>query len=270
MAPLYAIAVCLMQTGKIRTMLCLQPGPILQQAPTSLSITATWPRVRAISFDLDNTLWPIEPAIHNAERQLWNWLNEHHPRITEQHDILSMREHRLQTARNFPEMAHDIAGLRRQSLECLLTEFDYADDLEHARTRAEAGWRVFYDARHQIEWYDDALPALTRLQAHYTLAATSNGNANLELLGIAEHFSTVLHAGAVGYAKPHPQIWQALCDAMQLQPEQILHIGDSVEEDTLGALRHGLPAVWLDRGFGEWPEEHDGVPSITSLDQLLP
>lgn len=236
----------------------------------SISIAATWPQVRAVSFDLDNTLWPIEPVIVNAERQLWAWLSEHHPRVTEQHDILSMREHRQHTALNFPELGHDIAGLRRRSLECLLTEFGYADSLEEASQRAEAGWRVFYDARHQIEWYDDAHPVLRRLGGHYRLAATSNGNADLELLGIADHFSAVLSAGQVGYAKPESGIWHALCDSLKLSPEQILHIGDSVPEDVLGALEHGLPAVWLNRNGDDWPDAHPTAASIVSLHQLLP
>ncbi len=234
------------------------------------SVSDCWPQVQAISFDLDNTLWPIEPVIEKAERQLWSWLEYHHPRITEKHDLLSLRRHRADTAVAFPELSHDISALRRQSLECLLNEFGYAGDLTQAKAQATAGWQVFYRARHQIEWYQDALPSLERLQTRFRLAATTNGNANLELLGIADNFSAVLRAGEVGCSKPGSAIWAALCDALALPPEQILHIGDNPNDDVLGAANYGLPAVWLNRNSSPWPGDHRPPFEIISLDQLLP
>ncbi len=234
------------------------------------SISTYWPAVKAISFDLDNTLWPIKSVIENAERQLWNWLERNHPRITEQHDLFSLRQHRADTAVAFPELSHDISALRRQSLESLLKEFGYARDLAHARSQAVSGWRAFYAARHQIEYYPDALSTLQRLHSHYRIAATTNGNANLELLGIADHFSAVMRPSEVGCSKPDSGIWEALCDALRLAPEQILHIGDHPEDDVLGAFANGLPAVWLNRNDDRWPAEYRPCIKISSLNQLLP
>jgi FMN phosphatase YigB (HAD superfamily) len=36
-------------------------------------------RVKAISLDLDDTLWPIWPTIERAEKVLHDWLNDHAP-----------------------------------------------------------------------------------------------------------------------------------------------------------------------------------------------
>lgn len=241
-----------------------------------LSISKHWPQVQAISFDLDDTFWPILPVIENAERQLWQWLNQHYPKVTATHDLLSLREHRVKTAELFPQLAHDLSGLRLQSLECLLTEFNYAHDLNHAKTQAQTGWQLFYDARHQITWFSDAKPMLARLQPHYQLAATTNGNADLDLLGAAHHFSAIIRAGEVGHAKPDAPIWHALFDALQLLPEQILHIGDHLDHDVFGAVDNGLPAIWLDRSEVELgntkplPHDRANYVRISTLDQLLP
>ena len=234
----------------------------------SFSISKHWPDVRAISFDLDDTLWPILPAIENAENRLWQWLDTHFPRITQVYDVAGLREHRNTIGQTYPELAHDLAGMRRRALEALLEDFDYAHDWETASHYAEAGWRIFYAERNCVNWYADAQPALQRLQNHYQLAATTNGNADLDIIGGADYFAAQLHAGKVGAAKPDAPMWQALCAALKLQPEQILHIGDHPEHDVMGALNHGLNAIWLNREQQQWPQERNSPTSIQSLAEL--
>ena len=46
----------------------------------------------ALSFDLDDTLWPVGPVIAAAEKELLCWLREHHPQTVSGHSIESMRE----------------------------------------------------------------------------------------------------------------------------------------------------------------------------------
>ncbi len=241
----------------------------MPSSPPTLSISAHWPQVCAISFDLDDTLWPIEPVIEKAEIQLWEWLHRHYPKITARHDVLSLRRHRVEIAAAFPELIHSVSGLRLQALRNLMTEFDYAADQRQATELAEPGWQLFYAARHQIDWFSDAQPALRRLKAHYPIAAATNGNADLAKLGVADWFSARISANDVGHAKPDAPLWDALCDALNLAPEQILHIGDHPEQDILGAMRHGLPAIWLNRQQADWPNKQACV-SIASLNQLMP
>lgn len=240
----------------------------LNSATPVLSISATWPQVRAISFDLDDTLWPIRSVIENAETALWHWYQQNYPSVAEHHDVLSLRQHRAGIAERFPELAHSIVALRQQALRSLLVEFDYADDLDQAKDMAEPGWRVFYRARHQVEWFGDARPSLERLQAHYPLVAATNGNASLTELGVDHLFQAKISANDIGHAKPDAPIWNAVCDALNLMPAQILHVGDHPREDVLGAMRHGMPAVWLNRADQPWPESELPEISIVSLNQL--
>ncbi|RMG86737.1 MAG: HAD family hydrolase, partial [Candidatus Dadabacteria bacterium] len=51
----------------------------------------------------------------------------------------------------------------------------------------------------------------------------------------------------VGAEKPDPEIFHGAARRLGLPPERILHVGDLVREDLLGAQRAGLRAVLVDR-----------------------
>jgi phosphoglycolate phosphatase-like HAD superfamily hydrolase len=55
--------------------------------------------VRAIAFDLDNTLWAVEPVLLRAEARVYAWLEQHCPRITANLTLEDMRRAREALAR---------------------------------------------------------------------------------------------------------------------------------------------------------------------------
>ena len=72
--------------------------------------------VRAICFDLDNTLWEIEPVLVRAERILADWLQRRYPQIPR--TLLPRRHVAVREAllREQPHQAHDLTFLRRETL----------------------------------------------------------------------------------------------------------------------------------------------------------
>lgn len=203
-------------------------------------------RIRAITFDLDDTLWPIEPVMLRAERQLDAWLRTHCPRAAEAYPVDAMRTLRNRVADENPHLAHDFSAQRRLSLRAALLPHGYGDD------HVDAAFAAFYAERNRVEYYADALPALERLGTRYPLAAITNGNADLHAVGLAPHFRFALHAGAFGTAKPAADIFHAACGKFGVAPEEVLHVGDDPELDVIGASRAGLRSVWLHRGSRSW------------------
>ncbi len=67
----------------------------------------------------------------------------------------------------------------------------------------------------------------------------------LEAYGLLDYLDTAcrLSAADVGYIKPHPRIFQTALEALQIQPEQAIYIGDSYESDIMGAQNVGMRAV---------------------------
>ena len=72
--------------------------------------------IRALAFDLDNTLWDVEPVIERAEQILHAWLAAHYPRITELFSLEAMRTARYELARAEPQRAYDYTWLRVEAL----------------------------------------------------------------------------------------------------------------------------------------------------------
>ncbi len=219
---------------------------------------------KVLSFDLDDTLWPVAPVIALAEIKLLDWLKKHYPRSVMGHDIHSMRIKRAAVVEQFPAMSHDFTFLRRQSLAQQLTEAGYAE------TIADDAMEVFFSARNRVTFYPDVTPALRRLQTRYRLFAISNGNADLGRCGIANFFEGAISARDAGVAKPDARIFAQLLLLSGVAAHEVLHIGDDPLADVVGATRAGMQAVWLNRDGRDWPQTYDApLRTVTSLDPIV-
>jgi hypothetical protein len=78
-------------------------------------------RVRAITLDLDDTLWPIEPVMLRAEQRLDSWLRAHCPPVADQYPIAAMRALRDEVAAANPDLAHDFTTQRLLCLRSALS-----------------------------------------------------------------------------------------------------------------------------------------------------
>ncbi|NUN66129.1 HAD hydrolase-like protein [Pseudanabaena biceps] len=102
--------------------------------------------------------------------------------------------------------------------------------------------------------YEDTIPALEKWrQQGINLGLLSNFDSRIypvvEALGLKDYFSSITISTEIGAAKPDRLIFESALTKHQLQrsPELAWHIGDSFDEDYLGAKAVGITAVWLDR-----------------------
>jgi putative hydrolase of the HAD superfamily len=98
-----------------------------------------------------------------------------------------------------------------------------------------------------IELYRDVLPILNILKPHYRLGLISNGNSYPERCGLQDYFAFVVFSQDVGIEKPDPAIFHVACRKAGCTPNELLHVGDSLENDVEAARRAGATAVWLNR-----------------------
>lgn len=132
-------------------------------------------------------------------------------------------------------------------------------------------FRVFEDHR---SWclFPETASTLTRLKArNMELGIISNFDSRLFTvmrgLGIADAFDTVTISSLAQAAKPSPQIFHIALEKHAIDPEEALHVGDSLRDDVEGAKKAGLHAVLLDR---DGRRQETGVRTITSLEELFP
>ena len=215
-------------------------------------------RIRALTLDLDNTLWEIDPVIHRAEETLWQWLGENYPRVHERwsaDDLISLRHNVMDEHWN---MHFDFRFLRKKVLEHVAISSGYDETL------VEPAFAVFDDVRNDVELYPDVLDALENLFSRFTVVALTNGNSNLERIGIRHLFHGVVTAVDAGAAKPDKRIFDIAVDQAGVQPEEILHVGDHPQTDIHGAREAGLRTAWINRNGDQWPADLEQPDAIVT------
>ena len=224
-------------------------------------------KIKAITLDLDDTLWPVWPAIERAEKALENWLSQHAPATAVLFANPNVKaEIRHQVLRLQPKLAHNLSAVRLEMIREALTRCSENTLL------AGPAFDVFFAERNRVSLYSDALLALEFLAARFPVVALSNGNADIKKIGINRYFSANISAQQFGVAKPHASIFHAAADAVAACPTTVLHVGDDPEMDVLGALTAGMQAVWLNRTGVPWAHPqtpHATVSNLTELCALL-
>lgn len=220
-------------------------------------------QIRAITLDLDDTLWEIAPVIRRAESELWLWMQQNRPAVCERFTAEAVVELRDQVIEEYWEHTHDFRFLRRMALTRMLETCGYSDDC------IDEAFEVFDRFRNRVELFPDVVPSLQRLAEHFTLVAVTNGNANLQTIGIRHLFSDVVSAVEVGAAKPARRIFEEAVRRAGASAMETLHVGDHPECDIAGARAAGLCTAWMNRKGGSWPE-HLPAPDavITTVSEL--
>lgn len=212
-------------------------------------------RIRAITLDLDDTLWAIGPVIMRAEQKLWSWLGENFPKITGAYTPEAAYALREKVIQDHWDQSHDFRFLRKAALEHMARTVGYSSDL------VDDAFDVFDRARNDVELFSDVLPTLEALGEHFSLIAVTNGNANLERIGIRHLFHGVVTAVDVGAAKPAPTIFAEAVSRAGVSAAETLHVGDHPEIDIAGAQEAGLRTAWINRNGDGWPR-HVAPPDV--------
>ena len=221
-------------------------------------------KIRAISLDLDDTLWPIWPTIERAEKVLHEWMVDNAPMAAALFfsSAAAVREIRHHVATQRPELRNDLSAVRRESIRLAL--YRAGED----PLLADQAFEVFFAQRQCVTMYDDALESLEFLAARFPLVSLSNGNADLVRVGIAPYFRAAISAREFGVGKPDPRIFHAAAGSVDLTPEYVLHVGDDATLDALGALNAGMQAAWINRSDQLWPHQPQPQVTLTNLTEL--
>ena len=123
-----------------------------------------------------------------------------------------------------------------------------------------------------IQFFDDVLPVLNALRGHYIMGVLSNGNTYPERCGLAGYFQFVVLAQDYGIQKPDPRLFEIAIKCADCTKRQFLHIGDSFQNDIIGAKRAGVRSVWLNRQredneMGQQPDFE--ISSLRELTEIL-
>ena len=178
------------------------------------------------------------------------------------------REKAVEGIRRHPELEHD------EQIWVAFTERiirGMGGDADSAHECAVAMTQAWEHAEH-FELYEDAPPVLAELRAQgLKLGLVSNTGRNLDLF-VAHHrldVDAALGSGAFGRTKPHPTIFQAVLERLEVEPSEAAMVGDSPEDDIEGARATGIERAFLLDREDRYRELPDRLPDLFALPAAL-
>jgi HAD superfamily hydrolase (TIGR01509 family) len=100
--------------------------------------------------------------------------------------------------------------------------------------------------------------------------ASAIGNL-LSKSGLEGLFDATILSENIGFCKPHPAMFRALLEKLNLSPQHIVHIGDDAVADIWGASSFGMRSIWLSPAARPYPAgRHQPTWTISDLRQLRP
>ena len=239
--------------------------------------------IRAVLFDLDNTLTHRDQSVQAYSRNLY-------------------RHYQLHLANQAPVAQQTIESDHINVIEQIVNIVRRIDNGGYPKkellTHGSIGASVAYALLQELSWANPprleeltefwfsqfgaaavamtgAVEVLQKLkQQDYKLAVISNGGHATRLniikgLGIFDYFDAIFSSESVGVAKPKAEIFLKVCSELQVEPEQSLYIGDHPINDYQGATQAGLNALLIEgfHALNEHPIPKDKI--IQRLDQIF-
>ena len=222
--------------------------------------------IKSISFDLDDTLWPLMPTILKAEETTNKWITDNYPgtaTLLKSNDVLAVRDKLI---RLNPSLINQISDLRKEMFYELNVLAGYSK--EESIKMSEEAFDIYFEERNTITFYKDTLKTLKLLKKNYSLGVITNGNADLKKIGIDHLFDYIFSAANLNAHKPDPSVFQAFIDITGLSPNEICHVGDHPINDVQGSYDCGINPIWFNESGNEWPIKEFSVVEFSKWNKF--
>lgn len=225
---------------------------------------------KAISFDLDDTLYSNAPVMEVTEAKMAVYFQDLLKVEHNKYDYNFWFSYRQNVLAVQPELIHDVGALRQAGYALGLEALGYSyHDAMHLAADAQA---YFNQCRSDFTVPASSHALLAELQKKWPLVAISNGNANTKSINIDHYFSYVYHAGNGLLHKPLPDMFHRACEALNIAPHELLHVGDCGVADIAGANAAGCQAAYISTYNVGKPLRvlpHIALTDVTQLHRLV-
>ncbi|MFT0211338.1 HAD family hydrolase [Pseudomonas sp. F1_0610] len=221
--------------------------------------------IKVVSFDLDDTLWAVKPVLTNAEWVLQSWLVENAPLLARNWSLW-YQDVRQQLLNDDQSLSFRVSDMRRTLLRICLEKAGYSHN--EAVDLAKQGFQVYFAQRQKVQPFADAASVLSKLAEDYKLVAFSNGNANIYTTELGAYFTDSFNAENIGFGKPDPCAFELVQRALAVDAHEIVHVGDQIQDDILGAQQAGWFNIWYNPQQQLWSGQQKPTAEITALTEL--
>lgn len=173
------------------------------------------------------------------------------------------------------EKFHEYAS-NANNFENLKTIFNkyFAEVFEEIKLQIDPGTAtsIFIEEHGFAEPYEDSSSFLDIVSKDYPVCLVSDSDIEMvkPLLDKFKFDKVFISEEANSYKKDsESKIFKKVLDHYQVEPEKIIHIGDS-SSDIIGASKVGIATCWINRHNYSWRYEVEPMYKVSSLLEVLP
>ena len=205
--------------------------------------------IKAITFDLDDTFWDVKPVLINAEMKTRKFIEDRVGKLEwgSWEDFKIIREKLIVEDASYE---FDVGKLRKKLL--LMKIEERITDPQAALNLSEEAFKLFFIERNKVDFFPSVLDELEKLSQKYFLGCLTNGNANIKMIGIEEFFKFNISSKDVKANKPSENHFHEAQKLLDVNRDEILHIGDHPVNDMQGAIDYGFKALWFNPNKEVW------------------
>lgn len=225
--------------------------------------------IKYIIFDLDDTLCDYQKAKENAKYLISKYLQKYEiePNLFWHH--YSLIEPLLFRQFTSSNITKDEYRVRRFSDVLKIFNEDSQElspKLNHI---------YMQEANHNIELFDDVMPffyilKLKEIKAVILTNGPSDGQRNkFESLKLSQYIEEIYISEEIGFSKPNQQAFKLVLQNINSRSSQTLMIGDSIEDDILGAEQVGMKAILIDRQSKYDKDKYVKVNNLLEIREMI-
>ena len=206
--------------------------------------------IKAVFFDLDGTLCDSDTAWDIAQRDMFQLFHNHYPSVSEAALTKAWKTVHQQLFKQLNAEKCTMADVRDSRFQCLFKELDLPIDkvMEELSDFFCSGYLT------NLCLYDD-VTVLEELHAYHVGIITNGAHdehtdsqlSKVRHLGLSERIQSLTISDEIGIRKPKVGIFKVACERAGVSPKEAMFVGDTVENDIVGANRAGMTSVFIDR-----------------------
>lgn len=198
--------------------------------------------IKALTFDLDDTLYDNGPFLTKAVEQMMAVITQIDG--LQNVELKEYNQVKQDVLIAQPQIYHDVLVWRMEAIRALL-RLKGIKDKAIIEKIIEDAMNSFIFWRNKVVVPQASLDTLAILAKKYPLAVITNGNADINKIGLSDYFQFYLRGGEDGLSKPFTDMFITAAKQLNLPAEQILHVGDNLTADVQGAINSGMQACWI-------------------------
>ena len=223
--------------------------------------------IKAVFFDLDGTLCDSDTAWSIAEKETFQLLCKQYPDVSEEAVTNAWTTVHQRLFQQLDAGKLSMAEVRDARFQCLFEELGLPTD------KAMEELSDFFCSRYLtgLYLYDD-VTVLEKLTGYHVGIITNGAHdehtdsqlSKVRHLGLSERIQSLTISGEIGIRKPNLEIFKLACERADVLPEEAVYVGDTIENDIVGANRAGMTSVFINRKSEVLiPESADEQPDYT-------